>query len=180
MAAFAEFAPRRHGTPAAVTVRVAAVDDLPAIERVQDAAGQALLLDGIRAAILDGERQVLVAEVAGDESGSDGLADVVGWAKTHRHPWNDGGAPAGHYLGGVTVDPAWRRRGVATALTDVRMAWIAGRADRAFFVVNARNAASIALHERWGFREVARAASFHGVTFAGGEGLLLAADVSGS
>ncbi|MFV2145274.1 hypothetical protein [Isoptericola sp. G70] len=62
---------------------------------------------------------------------------------------------------------------------EARIAWIAERADRAFYVVNARNAASVALHERWGFREVARAAAFHGVTFAGGAGVLLAADVSG-
>ncbi|PRZ07026.1 ribosomal protein S18 acetylase RimI-like enzyme [Isoptericola sp. CG 20/1183] len=178
MGAFAEFAPHRHGTPAAVAVRVATVDDLPAVERVQDAAGQTLLLDGIRAAILDSGRQVLVAETGA--AGDDERAAVVGWAKTHLHPRSDGVAPAGHYLGGVTVHPAWRRCGVATALTEARMGWIAGRAARAFYVVNARNTASIALHERWGFREVARAASFHGVTFAGGAGLLLAADLNAS
>lgn len=174
MGAFAEFAPRRHGMPAAVTVRAATVDDLAAVERVQDGAGQALLLDGIRAAILDSRRYVVVAVADGATDG-----EIAGWAKTHLHPRSDGEAPAGHYLGGVTVVPSWRRRRVATALTEARIAWIAERADRAFYVVNARNAASVALHERWGFREVARAAAFHGVTFAGGAGVLLAADVSG-
>ncbi|WP_277208625.1 GNAT family N-acetyltransferase [Isoptericola croceus] len=174
MAVFAAFDPHRHGAPAPVTVRPATVDDLPAVERVQDAAGQALLLDGIRAAILDSGRLVIVAEADGAEAGR----VVVGWAKTHLYPRPDGVAPAGHYLGGVTVHPAWRRRGVATALTEVRMAWIGTGTNRAFYVVNAGNAASIALHKRWGFREVARGPSFHSVTFTGGAGLLMAADLN--
>nr|WP_216645294.1 GNAT family N-acetyltransferase [Isoptericola halotolerans] len=147
---------------------------MSAIGTIQEAAGQTRLLDGIRAAVLDSGRLVVVAEVGA--GGAHGPA-VVGWGKTHQHPRPDGVAPAGHYLGGVTVDPAWRRRGIATALTAARMAWVADRADRVHYVVNAANAASVALHERWGFHEVARAAAFHGVTFAGGDGLLMAADV---
>jgi ribosomal protein S18 acetylase RimI-like enzyme len=167
---FAKFAPHRHGTLAAPAVRGATARDLTAIARVQDAAGQSLLLDGIRAAILDSGRLVVVAEAGGG---------VVGWAKTHLYPQADGAAPAGHYLGGVTVHPQWRRRGVATALTEARMAWIGDRTDRAHLVVNAGNSASIALHARWGFREVGRAASFHGVTFAGGVGLVMTAGAPG-
>ena len=158
------------GRPLPAGVRRATIVDLPAIEEIQDVAGQSLLLDGIRAAILDSGRLVVVAEAGGA---------VVGWAKTHHHPGADGVAPAGQYLGGVTVHPAWRRRGFAVALTAARMAWIGGRSDRAHLVVNARNRASIALHDRWGFREVGRAASFHGVTFAGGAGLLMTAPAPG-
>jgi len=40
-------------------------------------------------------------------------------------------------------------------------------------VVNARNGASLDLHARHGFVEVARAAAFAGITFTGGTGLLL-------
>lgn len=43
-------------------------------------------------------------------------------------------------------------------------------------VVNATNGASIALHERHGFREVARGATFAGITFTGGTGVLLSDD----
>lgn len=45
----------------------------------------------------------------------------------------------------------------------------------AYYVVNATNLASIALHRRCGFLEIARAASFHTVGFNGGVGLLLRA-----
>jgi ribosomal protein S18 acetylase RimI-like enzyme len=123
-----------------VVVREAHDVDLPAIEEVQIAAGRTESLDSVGAAIGDQERFIVVAEVAGA---------VVGWAKTHRYARPDGAAPAGHYLGGVTVSPAWRRRGVATALTEARMCWIADRTHRAYYLVNAQNRASIALHERW-------------------------------
>jgi ribosomal protein S18 acetylase RimI-like enzyme len=109
---------------------------------------------------------VVVAEVGGD---------VVGWAKTHLYPVPDGAAPAGHYLGGVTVRPDARRRGVGRALTDARMAWVGLRAARVHYLVNAQNQVSIAMHERWGFREIARGPAFHHVTFAGGVGLVLRA-----
>ncbi|NNU26865.1 GNAT family N-acetyltransferase [Isoptericola sediminis] len=155
---------------APVTVRPAHVGDVPAIEEVQEAAGRAELLDGVRAAVPDPERLVLVAEAE---------RAVIGWAKTHRFRWTDGVAPAGHYLGGVTVTPAWRRRGVGTALTATRMDWLAGRAARVFYLANARNTASLALHRRWGFHEVVRAPVLHGVRFAGGVGVLLAADLPG-
>jgi hypothetical protein len=45
----------------------------------------------------------------------------------------------------------------------------------AWFVVNARNRASIALHERWHFDEVARGGRFPSTTFTGGVGILLRA-----
>ena len=81
--------------------------------------------------------------------------------------------PAGWYLMGVIVDPAWRRRGVAAALTSQRLAWIAQRADRAYYFVNSKNRASIDLHARLGFVEIARDISFPGVTFSfGGTGPL--------
>ncbi len=37
---------------------------------------------------------------------------------------------------------------------------------------NARNTASIELHERFGFEEITRRFSFPGLTFKGGEGIL--------
>ena len=99
------------------------------------------------------------------------------WVGQKPHCWDyaDGPALSGHYLGGVTVRPDFRRLGVASELTGARMAWIWERADHAWYVVNALNEASLALHRRWGFREVARGPGFHTVTFDGGEGVLLQA-----
>ncbi|WP_402461804.1 GNAT family N-acetyltransferase [Isoptericola aurantiacus] len=150
-------------------IREATIADLAAVARVDAAAGRPTHVEGLRAAVLDPDRLVVVAR-AGDV--------VVGWAKTHLFGRSDGVAPAGHYLGGVTVHPAWRRRGVGTALTAVRLDWLGPVTDRVHYTVNARNTASIALHRRWGFQEVARAPSFHRVRFAGGVGLLLTSRTS--
>ncbi|MBD7949872.1 hypothetical protein [Oerskovia rustica] len=49
--------------------------------------------------------------------------------------------------------------------------------ERVVLVVNATNVASLALHEGAGFREVARAASFHTIRFTGGSGVLLRAEL---
>jgi len=156
----------RTTTGGGLAVRTATIEDLPAVERVDAAADRSATADAVRAAVLDPQRLVVVAEVDGA---------VVGWAKTHLFARPDGPAPAGHYLGGVTVHPAWRRRGLGAALTEARLDWLGERTDRVHYVVNAANSASIALHRRWGFQEVARAPSFHRVPFAGGLGLLLTA-----
>jgi aminoglycoside 6'-N-acetyltransferase I len=99
---------------------------------------------------------------------------IIGWATTRLFTEPDGAAPAGHYLMGVTVIPAMRRRGIATRLIGDRLDWIASRADTAFYFTNARNRASIAAHERRGFLEIARASYFRNVPFDGGEGILFA------
>jgi ribosomal protein S18 acetylase RimI-like enzyme len=81
-------------------------------------------------------------------------------------------APRGYYLTGVFVAPNERHAGVGAALTEARLDWISGRAADAWFFANARNAASIALHERFGFEAVTRHFFFPGLTFDGGEGIL--------
>jgi GNAT superfamily N-acetyltransferase len=85
-------------------------------------------LKAIAAAIADPLRIVVVATAGGQ---------TIGWAKTHYWDWTDGPAEAGHYLGGVSVDPQWRRRGVAARLTAERMDWIGRRTNTAWYVVNA-------------------------------------------
>ena len=64
--------------------------------------------------------------------------------------------PEGWYLTGVIVDPTWRRRGLGELLTAARLEWIARRTDAAYYVASRENRASIALHERFGFHEIAR------------------------
>ncbi len=102
--------------------------------------------------------------------------EVVGVAKTHLHPHPDGGAPAGHYLGGVVVAPGFRRRGVGSALTRARLEWIWSRASTAYYFTNEHNTASIRMHETlgFGFRPVVRSSKIRGVTADDGRsGLIL-------
>lgn len=87
-------------------------------------------------------------------------------------------APNGYYLVGLVVDPAWRRRGIGEQLTTARMRWVADRADTIWYFANAGNPATLDLHHRLGFVEVSRRFTFPGVTFAGGNGVLLRARLS--
>lgn len=106
---------------------------------------------------------------------------VVGYGKVSRvappehAPANR--APAGFYLGGVTVHEDFRRRGIGHELTRQRLLWIASRATEAFYFANAQNLASIDLHARFGFVEVTRDFFVPGVTFIGGVGILFRADL---
>jgi aminoglycoside 6'-N-acetyltransferase I len=69
------------------------------------------------------------------------------------------GTPAGCYLSGDLVEPAWRGRGIATALTRARLRWAFARTDTVFYVTGADNAASLHLHAAFGFQEIKRFAS---------------------
>lgn len=106
------------------------------------------------------DRLLLVAEAG---------RDLVGYGRARRFdPGRDAAsdvAPAGHYLLGLFVEPELRRRGIARALTEMRLAWIQRRAASAWFFTNAQNTASIELHRAFGFVEVTRAFSFPRVTF---------------
>lgn len=184
---FAEYRPGRARDPLPVVVRAALPADVEALVAVQHAAGRTVDADALGRAIANPDRCVLLAEprAAAGSTAADRAArgrPVLGWALTHRRtePADDADpAPPGHYLGGVTVHPDHRRRGVAVALTDARMRWVAARPDHegaVYYVVNPANRASIALHERWGFREVMRADRLAGVTFTGGVGILMRAE----
>jgi ribosomal protein S18 acetylase RimI-like enzyme len=151
----------------ASVICAATLRDVAAILEIQRLAGRtASSAASLRATIADPDRLIVVATLGGH---------TVGWAKTHHWDHPDGLAPAGHYLGGVTVAPESRRRGVGAALTDARMSWIRQRADEAWYVVNSANLASIALHRRWGFEEVARGRRFHTTDFPDDIGVLLRA-----
>jgi predicted GNAT family acetyltransferase len=129
--------------------------------------------------------EVLEERVRADleRAGSDGrlvlvaeLGEVVAFAKVARfvHPAGvpPNAAPEGHYLTGVIVAPAWRRRGIARALTAARLAWIDARAAESFYFANARNEASIALHAGFGFVEASRDFWHPAARFDGGAGVL--------
>lgn len=121
-----------------------------------------------------GRSLLLVAEIAGE---------VVAFGKCRylvpprREPPDP--APGGWYLAGLIVDARFRRRGIGRALTQARLRWVAERADRIYYVANARNAASIALHAVLGFTEVARGPAFATFRFEGGAGVLCQALLGG-
>jgi len=122
-------------------------------------------------------------EIANMESTDDGLllvaelnSEVIGFARVKyfkpapASPANI--CPEGWYLTGIIVAPEYRRRGMASALTQARLDWIAQRADQAYYFANAKNRVSIELHERFGFVEFTRDFVYPDVTFTGGEGIL--------
>nr|WP_281174477.1 N-acetyltransferase [Embleya scabrispora] len=102
---------------------------------------------------------------------SDPADPVVGYARAvHLDPSPT--APIGYYLAGIVVAPTARRTGLGLCLTRARLAWIAERADSAWYFTNAHNTASLRLHESLGFHEESRDFAIPGVTFAGGRGVL--------
>lgn len=117
--------------------------------------------------VQDPDRQLVVA-VAEDR--------IVGYARAHLVEAADGAAvdaaPPGYYLIGLWVDPGHRHGGLGASLTAARLRWISERAGEAWFFTEATNAASIALHERFGFVEVTRRFSFRGVPFEDGARIL--------
>jgi aminoglycoside 6'-N-acetyltransferase I len=150
-----------------IDLRTATTRDIAGIQRVQKLAG--LKTSGpevIRAAVADDNRIILVALLDGR---------IAGWAKTHHWDYADGLASAGHYLGGISVEPGARRRGIGVALTAARLDWIFDRTDEAWYVANSTNVASIALHTRWGFEEIARGRRFHTSRFDASGGVLFRA-----
>ncbi|WP_372699258.1 N-acetyltransferase family protein [Arthrobacter sp. JSM 101049] len=154
--------------PPDVVIRDAVVEDVPAIIGLNVGAGRPSgTSDSYAAAADDDGRLVVVAECG---------QQLVGWGKTHRWNYPDGPAPAGHYLGGVTVLPSYRRRGIGGLLTHRRLDWIWERSATAWYVVNAGNTASIEMHREFGFELVAAAPSFHTVRFDGGRGYLMGAN----
>jgi phosphinothricin acetyltransferase len=117
---------------------------------------------------VSGERSAVVLARVGDE-----VAGYGNVAFLPEHPQDH--APEGCYLTGVTVAPRWRRRGIGEALTRWRMAWAWARTSELWCVISVRNPVSLDLHRALGFQEARRASSFQGVTFEGGEGILLSA-----
>jgi GNAT superfamily N-acetyltransferase len=172
---FAEYEPSKHGSrlPDGIRTRTATPDDVPALAALRvergDAGPEDARLNFLRllekAEALDAH--LLVATVD-DRVAAYGTVDRLAWPAL----------PQGWYLGGVIVTPSMRRRGIGARLTAERLDWIATQAPQAYYFVNERNRASIDLHAKHGFREIARDIRVPGLTFTGGVGLLFQADLA--
>jgi GNAT superfamily N-acetyltransferase len=102
------------------------------------------------AADITGERrQIFVAQASGR---------IVAYGRVLELAADEAGpgTPAGFYLSGVLVEPAWRGRGIATALTRARLNWAFARTGTVFYVTGADNIASLHLHAAFGFQEIKR------------------------
>ena len=99
--------------------------------------------------------------------------EVVGWSGATQTPLHPGG-PAQWLTAGLTVDPASRRRGIGRRLLQAVIEDVGAlHGDALHSVVNARNAASIALHDLLGFTVLETGPCFAGIEFDGGVGVLL-------
>ena len=166
--------------PGELSVRPATPDDAEAIGRISAEREGGVVSEHsqgfireLRDTVARGSSMVLVAEAGGE---------VIGFGRARHFDKesgsSEGKAPVGWYLTGVVVDPRFRRCGVGDRLTAERLKWISERSGSAYYFANSGNRVSIALHERFGFTEVARGPEFCGVTFTGGEGVLFELDLS--
>lgn len=172
--------------PISTTVRAATLDDVAALSRLAVAENRRSPSDGRGSTSCEHWRELFMNNLGRDDrhvTVAEAATGLVAYARTGRFvPAADAlanTAPAGWYLTGLSVDPDWRRRGIARALTEERLDWVAARADVAWYFANAGNRVSLALHASLGFVEVTRDFSFPGVEFPGGAGVLCRVDLTG-
>lgn len=103
--------------------------------------------------------------------------NLVGWSGAQTWQVRPG-RESEWSISGLTVVPEQRRRGIAKRLLRGVLRAVRGLAPEqpVLGIVNAGNLASIDLHTGLGFTEVERGSTFAGVTFDGGEGVLLRND----
>lgn len=164
--------------PATAAVRPATADDVDGMVQLAIARSRSPS-EGLGSAGIEHWRELFTNNLGRDDrrlTVAEAAIGLVGYARTGWFepaadaPTNS--APAGWYLIGLRVDPHRRRCGIARALTEERLDWVAARADEAWYFANARNRVSLGLHASLGFVEVTRDFSFPGVEFRGGVGVL--------
>jgi ribosomal-protein-alanine N-acetyltransferase len=121
------------------TLRRLDLDDLDAVDRIERASYPAPWSRAMFAGELAKPSSLSLAAV--DEEGA-----VIGYLVLSRY------VDAWHVMN-VAVDPAWRRRGVASALLSRLLADTRGDTERGYTLeVRVSNVEAIRLYERFGFR----------------------------
>lgn len=168
MTDFVDYEPDAHSTrsDASVEIRPVEAADVDGLAEVMAVRGRAAKEHRDRALRLIERLDVLlIAE-------KDGVP--VGWCGIQKFSIRPDTEPE-WLISGLTVVPGQRRQGIAARLLcGVLEATAASSPNQPIFsVINARNLASIDLHQQLGFSEVGRAATFAGIDFTGGVGVLL-------
>ena len=181
MSKFADFVAGHDGQPSPLSeseglvIRAAAPSDSHALAAIaaeregEPVAKWEARFKELDAAVQSGVAMLLVAELDDEPIG---YGKVGHFTPPIRSPANV--APAGWYLTGLVVKPAFRRRGVGMRLTTARLDWIAARSREAFYFANARNRVTIELHAKLGFVEHMRDFFHPHVRFESGAGILFA------
>ncbi|MEM6928045.1 MAG: GNAT family N-acetyltransferase, partial [Myxococcota bacterium] len=148
---FARFAPLpRRRDPLDVRIRKATAADSRGVTEIwaeRHGEDPAAYYDEVHAALVEARGHGWVAH-HGDA--------MVAYAQLRWH--DDFFGVTGWALTGVNTRVAHRRRGLAHALTVVRLAWLREQgATEVFSTINSINLASIELHRRHGFERVRRA-----------------------
>lgn len=173
--AYASWDPGARGAPRpAIRVRPAESGELSPLAGVMASRGGTPEDHRPAAARLLSDAPVLV--VAEDTGAAP--PEVVGWSGATQVPLQPE-EPARWLTAGLTVIPEARRAGIGRLLLHAvgdAVALAGGRPLHS--VINARNRASLALHEACGFRVLATGPRLAGVEFEGGVGVLLVMDRS--
>lgn len=179
---FADHSPRaRGGSATSIVIRPASPDDVTRVARLlalrgtgaEDALAQApRMIEALPVLLL---ALAPIGQKAGEEADDDRLAPVA-LSGAFVLPGDPGaGRPERWTVSGLVVDPEARRHGIGRALLGAVLDAVAALdpGEPVVSVVDADNHASIGLHLAVGFTQTERVEEYAGVTFEGGQGVVM-------
>ena len=179
---FADHSPRaRGGSATSIVIRPASPDDVTRVARLlalrgtgaEDALAQApRMIEALPVLLL---ALAPIGQGAGEEVDDDRLAPVA-LSGAFVLPGDPGaGRPERWTVSGLVVDPEARRHGIGRALLGAVLDAVAALDpdEPVVSVVDADNHASIGLHLAVGFTQAERVEEYAGVTFEGGQGVVM-------
>ena len=179
---FADHSPRaRGGSATSIVIRPASPDDVTRVARLlalrgtgaEDALAQApRMIEALPVLLL---ALAPIGQKAGEDVDDDRLAPVA-LSGAFVLPGDPGaGRPERWTVSGLVVDPEARRHGIGRALLGAVLDAVAALdpGEPVVSVVDADNHASIGLHLAVGFTQTERVEEYAGVTFEGGQGVVM-------
>ena len=179
---FADHSPRaRGGSATSIVIRPASPDDVTRVARLlalrgtgaEDALAQApRMIEALPVLLL---ALAPIGQKAGEEADDDRLAPVA-LSGAFVLPGDPGaGRPERWTVSGLVVDPEARRHGIGRALLGAVLDAVAALdpGEPVVSVVDADKHASIGLHLAVGFTQTERVEEYAGVTFEGGQGVVM-------